>query len=63
MPSPVPLPLSLDGKDGSRVMRAGELILPLTGCSTQECRLYTSPGQLTRADPVVGKAVEAALRM
>lgn len=33
-------------------MRAGELALPVTSCSTQESMHGTSPGQHTRADPV-----------
>lgn len=34
--------------------RAGELLLPVTGCSTREGRPCISPGEHTRADHVVG---------
>lgn len=57
------MPLALDGKDGSRVMRVGGAYSAPPGCNTQEFRPYISPVQLTRADPVGGKTVEAALRM
>lgn len=38
-------------------VRAGELSLPLSGCSTQDSRPYTSPGQHIRADPDGGPQV------
>lgn len=31
-------------RGGTKVIRAGQLALPLTHCSTQETRAYTSPG-------------------
>lgn len=41
------LPLSSLGPE---VMRAEELSLPLTDCSTKECGLYTLPEQHSTAD-------------
>lgn len=38
----------------------GELILPLTSCSTQESKPYTSPGQHSTADCVGGGEGELA---
>lgn len=38
------------GRPGFGVLRAGELTLPLTPCSTEESRHCTSPGQNTRVD-------------
>lgn len=37
---------------GPRVMRAGELALPLTSCNTQESGPYTLPEQHSRSGPV-----------
>lgn len=39
------------GRAGPKVMRKGELALPLTGCNTLEKRPYTWSCQQSRADP------------
>lgn len=39
------------GRVGPEVIRAEELFLPLTNCSTQVSDLYVLPGQHSRAGP------------
>lgn len=48
---------------GPEVMRAAELSLSLTGCSTQESGPCTLPGQKSRADLVAWGAGQSALRV
>lgn len=60
-PYPHPLPPVAAITAGPEVMRARDLVLPLTGCNTQESRPWTVPGQHSTVDPFGRAAGEQAL--
>lgn len=50
-------------RDGPQVIRAGQLALPLTHCSTQENRPSTSLGSTIELSLEVGTVGEPSLRV
>lgn len=62
-PQPHPTPPKSGGKCWCRGHKSGELILPLTDCSTRESGSCMSPGQHSRVDPIDQGTSDLPLKM